>query len=126
MPCRMVEHRVPIPIPRIDIRPLLDEVLAKIDISPNAMQDAEDRRYGYGVSELLKYLIAQGADLNLKDKSGKTALHYAARHGDGILCKNLIAKGAEVGGMSFECANEDICKLLLLHGAKEAMIAKRN
>ncbi|MHC4205530.1 MAG: ankyrin repeat domain-containing protein [Planctomycetota bacterium] len=44
----------------------------------------------------VKKLIAQGADLNEKDKKGWTPLHYAGWYGQGEVAKALIAKGANV------------------------------
>ena len=44
----------------------------------------------------VKKLIAQGADLNEKDKNGWTPLHYAGWYGQREVAKTLIAEGANV------------------------------
>ena len=45
----------------------------------------------------VKYLVEEcGADVNLRDANGYTALHHAASRGDNALVKYLIEKGADV------------------------------
>jgi len=46
----------------------------------------------------LKYLIDEhGADVNLRDSWGYTALHYAASRGDNEMIRYLVEQGADVG-----------------------------
>ena len=45
----------------------------------------------------VKYLVEEcGADVNLRDANGYTALHHAASRGDNELIKYLVEKGADV------------------------------
>jgi uncharacterized protein len=46
--------------------------------------------------EAVKSSIAQGANVNDKDKDGKTALIYASEKGNADIVKFLIAQGANV------------------------------
>ena len=51
-------------------------------------------RYGY--TQVVKFLIDNGADLNIKGKYGWTALMYAAREGHTEVIKLLIDNGADL------------------------------
>jgi len=75
-----------------------------------------------GNTELCKYLMEHGANVRARDGEGKTALHNSASFAHIELCKIMIKHVAEVRGGSFECKNEEICDLLLSHGAKEAKL----
>ena len=49
----------------------------------------------------VKYLVEeQGADVNLPDSWGYTALHFASVRGDNELIKYLVSKGADVNAVS--------------------------
>ena len=49
----------------------------------------------------LKYLIDEhGADVNLRDSWGYTALHYAASRGDNQMIRYLVEEGADVGAIT--------------------------
>lgn len=48
----------------------------------------------------MEYLLAQGADVDGKDKGGMTALHYAACRGDQDNLKFLLDSGADVNSKS--------------------------
>jgi ankyrin repeat protein len=49
----------------------------------------------------LKYLIDEhGADVNLRDSWGYTALHYAASRGDNEMIRYLVEQGADVGAIT--------------------------
>jgi len=52
-----------------------------------------------GEIEQVKSLISKGADINAKDKLGKTALHYAAEKGHAEVAKLLISHRAYVNAM---------------------------
>ena len=49
-----------------------------------------------GNIEAVKQFLADGADVNVKDKDGGTPLSYAAFHGQTEIVELLIAKGADV------------------------------
>lgn len=48
------------------------------------------------MSQIKALIERHGADVNLADSSGFTALHMAAQHGDLPLCRYLIAAGADL------------------------------
>ena len=48
-----------------------------------------------GYLEIVKLLIDSGADINVKDKKGRTALRYAVKNGHLEVVKYLIDKGAD-------------------------------
>ena len=49
----------------------------------------------------LKYLIDEhGADVDLRDSWGYTALHYAASRGDNEMIRYLVEQGADVGAIT--------------------------
>ena len=69
----------------------------------------------------LGYTLAKGADVNAKDKEGKSPLHYAERK---AVAELLLAKGADVnakdneGKTPLHCATrKDTVELLLATGA---------
>jgi len=80
-------------------------------------------------NDVAKFLIAKGADVNAKDKSGQMPLHSACEHGKRNMVELLIAEGADVnakdnGGhtplhrMFFSGrARTDITELLIAKGA---------
>ena len=50
----------------------------------------------FGVPAIMKILIERGANINLQDNEGKTALSVSAEFGDTKLAKLLIENGANV------------------------------
>ena len=84
-----------------------------------------------GNIEAVKKHLADGVDVNKKDKGGYTPLHWAAFGGHKETVELLIAKGAEVNAKDYEigatpldCAiiqdYVEIKKLLVKHGGKTA------
>ena len=82
-----------------------------------------------GNIEAVKKHLADGVDVNKKDKGGYTPLHWAAFRGHKEVVELLIAKGAEVNAKCYEFAATpldlatiqdyvEIKKLLVKHGGK--------
>ena len=68
--------------------------------------------------QAVKYLVEEcGADVNLRDANGYTALHHAASRGDNDLIRYLVAQGADVmvvsrkGQTTVDMANGPIQRL---------------
>ena len=82
-----------------------------------------------GDIDQIKSLISKGADVNAKDRSDRTPLHYAARWGHKDVAELLLAKDADVNvkdnrgrtplSLAEEEGHNEIVELLLEHGAKE-------
>jgi len=85
----------------------------------------------FGCNDIVKLLLKNGADPNLKTKIGKTPLSIIAgtdEYGDNVsICKLLISKGADVNAKdkhgytplmaAGRVGNVSICKLLISKGA---------
>ncbi|XP_005995246.1 ankyrin repeat domain-containing protein 39 [Latimeria chalumnae] len=75
----------------------------------------------------LKNFLRKGTDPSKPDQSGYTALHYASRGGDYVICEILLLNGANSnaqtkGGATplhraAYCGHQNIVELLLSHGA---------
>ncbi|AXV79796.1 ankyrin repeat domain-containing protein [Ralstonia solanacearum] len=47
------------------------------------------------VADMVRALIEHGAELNAQDTKGNTALHLAARMGNGAVLRSLLRRGAD-------------------------------
>lgn len=83
--------RIPTPEP---IDPV--ERLRKAESQRNALHDAAKQ----GDDLIVQRLIAEGADINVKDVDGKTALHFAAEEGNESVAQILLEHGADVNAKS--------------------------
>jgi ankyrin repeat protein len=82
---------------------------------------------GEGRSDVVRYLLAEGADVNAREQLGDTALTEAAYYGHVALVKELLAHGADVNaigndGTALDIAlnrnNSAVADLLKHHGGK--------
>jgi ankyrin repeat protein len=80
-----------------------------------------------GHKEVVQLLLAKGADVNAKDKKGKTALMWASREGHKEALQALLAKGADINAKDNDGDNalmyasytghKEVVQLLLAKGA---------
>lgn len=54
----------------------------------------------YGDLDRVKKLVLQHTPVDITDKSGYTALHYAARNGHLDVCKFLLSNGANINAVT--------------------------
>ena len=82
-----------------------------------------------GNIEAVKQFLADGADVNVKDKDGGTPLSYAAFEGHKEIVELLIAKGADLSAKSWgetpldsaiRIGQTETADLLRKHGGKTA------
>ena len=84
-------------------------------------------RNGINDRDVLRFLLKQGAQINIQDDEGNTPLHIAVNLGHRVLVRQLITRGADLnlknkaGNNPLELAiasrNEEIIQLLRQHGA---------
>jgi ankyrin repeat protein len=55
-----------------------------------------------GFPEIIQLLIKQGCNVNLRDKRGRSAVHYASEQGQDDTLQLLIASGADVNFQDIE------------------------
>jgi ankyrin repeat protein len=107
---------------KADINALDDEGLAPLQ---RASQGRHERHW-----DIIQLLLDHGANLNACDKSGNTALHFAASEGHLEAARMLLERGADVNSQNDEGlaplqrasqgqheGHRDIIRLLLDHGA---------
>jgi ankyrin repeat protein len=80
-----------------------------------------------GKKDVAELLLANGADVNARDKMGKTPLHDAARHNSKDVAELLLAKGADVNArdkrgrtplhLAARYNSKDVAELLLANKA---------
>ncbi len=86
----------------------------------------------YGDTGKVEEFLQSGVDVNTKDDSERTALHYAAQHGDKALVLLLLAYDANVNARDYratplclaaEMGHTDIVDILLSRGADLTQLA---
>ena len=85
-----------------EVRELL-EIDAGVDINFKGGYNNRSPLYvavSSGNKEIAELLISKGADVNAKDKDGRTSLHSAASSGNKEIAELLISKGADVNAQS--------------------------
>ena len=84
---------------------------------------------GEGRSDVVRYLLAEGADVNAREQLGDTALTEATYYGHLALIKELLSHGADVNaigndGTALDIAlnrsNSAVADLLKHHGGRRA------
>jgi ankyrin repeat protein len=114
----------------------LDKVKSLIKANPNSIFSTGDGEFTPLVAaaarnhkDVVKFLLANKADINVRSEIGMTALAVAARDGDKEMADLLIAHGADVNARDknghtplHEAMNQvpwhkDVATLLLAHGA---------
>lgn len=72
------------------------------------------------IAQIIEFLIEEGIDINQKDSTGATALHYAIHKDNLYIAKHLIKYGADV---NIEYKNKNSIELLKIHseGNKEKL-----
>lgn len=77
--------------------------------------------------QIIRWLLEKGADLEARDRYGRTVLHWAASRNNPSLCQFLLDAGADVNGTDYldrtalheaaQCGNTEILTTLLKAGA---------
>ncbi|CAK9300740.1 unnamed protein product [Gordionus sp. m RMFG-2023] len=87
---------------------------------------------GYNITSIVKILLKNGADPQVKDKGGLVPLHNASSYGHFEIAELLINHGADVNAQDLwhftplhEAAHKnrlDVCSLLISHGADPTLL----
>jgi cytohesin len=93
----------------------------------NAQETPLHKAAAAGDKELVVRLLAEGAEVNAKDKDGQTPLHFAAKKGHLDVAELLLSKGADVNAKEQDgdtplhgvapFGEEELAELLLAKGA---------
>lgn len=67
----------------------------------------------HGAVEVMDTLLDNDAELNLQDRKGWTALHYAARNNRGDCTRLLLKRGASLGTREGTCDHSPLCVAVL-------------
>lgn len=112
---------------RTQLADLLVKRGAKLD--PNDMLH-EVARNGVADRDVIRFLVANGGDINSPDEHGDTPLHLAVRQGERVVAKHLINQGADVNAvnqageapldLAVSRNDKDIIQLLERNGAVAA------
>lgn len=117
-----------------DSRPLRAMIAAGVDVNHRCVGLTPlllaTRDSYYGRPEIVLALIANGADIHVRDEAGRTALHHAALSSEPAVLAMLLDAGAQVDAVDDEgytplawaCAHGNIgaARLLLSHRASVA------
>jgi ankyrin repeat protein len=79
--------------------------LAGLLMERGAKLDADDMlhavaRNGVADRDVFRFLVANGGDVNSRDKNGDTPLHLAVRQGERVVARQLIDQGADVNAVN--------------------------
>ncbi len=107
---------------------------ASVDFPSERRGDNFFKAATQGRLEVIQYLVARGASVNVRNKDGATPLFLAARAGNCDVCRWLLEHGAEVDArcttrswtaLHAAVANDDVEVALLLIGDHDADIYLR-
>ena len=103
----------------------------KIDLQDKKGRTPLSYAAQYGKAEVVKLLLARGADTSLEDNNSRTPLSYAAENGKVEVVKLLLVHGADTSlednlgrtPLSYAADNRkvEVVKLLLAHGADTSL-----
>jgi ankyrin repeat protein len=109
--------------------------LAKLLVQRGAKLDAdamlhEVARNGVADRDVIRFLVANGGNVNSRDENGDTPLHLAVRQGERVVAKHLIDQRADVNAvnrageapldLAIRRNDKDIIQLLERNGAVAA------
>jgi len=110
-----------------DLAKLKSLIEAGADVNAKEEKGGRTPLFVAGDSEVARFLIAQGANVNATDKAGWTPLHSACFNGNKNKVELLLAKGADINAkgnngetplyLAFVLRHRDLVELLLTKGA---------
>ncbi|MDH3224189.1 MAG: ankyrin repeat domain-containing protein, partial [Gemmatimonadota bacterium] len=85
---------------RLHVNAWVGLALASLALAGSAPESPVADAAMEGRPDLVRALVADGADVNAGQGDGMTALHWAARHGDAALASFLLEAGARVDAIT--------------------------